>query len=241
MGYTSSLALYDLKVTWAGKYIMPKDTFFNLPEDKRHLIESTGLDEFAEFGFEKASINRIVDTAGIAKGSFYQYFENKSDLYKHIMNCIGEQKLNYVTPVMQNPSDSDFFTLLGEIYSAGLAFAKDNPKAGKVGFEMYKNQSTPLFKEIYQEAMVMGIAYYGSLLDLAISRGEVDPDIDKNFISHMLIGLQVASFDYYFAAITGGNDDLTNWAEDIKPTVNKMIDFIKGGIQFQQQGISSND
>jgi len=220
---------------------MPKDTFFNLPADKRLTIETVSIDEFAEYGYEASSINRIVEVAGIAKGSFYQYFEDKADLYKHIMNCIGEQKLKYVTPVMQNPTDQDFFTLLAEIFRVGLDFAKDNPRASKVGFELYKNQTNPLFQEIYQEAMVSGTAYYGSLLDLAISRGEVDPEIDKKFISHLLVRLQVASFDYYFAQVIEGGGDPTKWAENILPTVIKMINFIKGGIQFQGQGLSNND
>ncbi len=219
---------------------MPKDTFYNLTEDKRHLIETTALDEFAAYGFDKASINRIVDAAGIAKGSFYQYFVDKGDLYKHIIVRIEEEKLKYITPVMQNPSDQDFFTLLGEIFRVGLAFAKENPKAGKVSFEVYKNQTHPLFQEIYQEAMVGGIAYYGSLLDLAISHGEIDPDIDKKFISHLLIRLQVASFDYFFAEGNEGDSDPEKWADNIMPTVKKMIDFIRCGIQ-SQQGISSDD
>ena len=53
---------------------MPKDTFFNLPEDKRALICKVALEEFGEYTFDQASINRIVAKAGIAKGSFYQYF-----------------------------------------------------------------------------------------------------------------------------------------------------------------------
>ncbi|MCJ7717535.1 MAG: TetR/AcrR family transcriptional regulator [Anaerolineales bacterium] len=220
---------------------MPKDTFFNLPAEKRQNIESVAIDEFAAYGYEASSINRIVESAGIAKGSFYQYFEDKADLYKHLINCIGEQKLKYISPVMQNPSDQDFFTLLGEIYRVGLDFAQDNPKASKVGFEVYKNQANPVFQEIYQEAMVGGIAYYGSLLDLAISRGEVDPEIDKMFISYILVRLQVASFDYYFTQVIEGGGDPTKWAEDILPTVKKMINFIKGGIQSQRQGLSSND
>ncbi|NIV34346.1 MAG: TetR family transcriptional regulator, partial [Anaerolineae bacterium] len=50
---------------------MPKDTFFNLPEDKRALICKVALEEFGEYAFDQASINRIVAKAGIAKGSFY--------------------------------------------------------------------------------------------------------------------------------------------------------------------------
>ena len=53
---------------------MPKDTFFNLSEEKSTLIEDAALNEFAEHGFDNASINRIVEKADIAKGSFLSIF-----------------------------------------------------------------------------------------------------------------------------------------------------------------------
>ena len=220
---------------------MPKDTFLNLSEKKRNLIEDVALNEFAEHGFDNASINRIVEKADIAKGSFYQYFEDKGDLYKHILTRIGEEKLAYITPALQNPADLDFFPLLEEIYRSGLAFAKDHPKKGRVAFEIYKNQTNPLFKEIYQEAMSSGKLFYESLLDQAISKGTVDPQLEKGFVIHMLIHLQVASFDYYFDSIGTGEMESGIWANDVMPTVELMIKFIKNGIQLPKEGVSSHD
>ena len=53
---------------------MPKQTFLNLPEEKRNTIINIAIEEFAEYGLENASTNRIVAKSGISKGSFYQYF-----------------------------------------------------------------------------------------------------------------------------------------------------------------------
>lgn len=220
---------------------MPKDTFLNLSEEKRNLIEDVALNEFAEHGFDNASINQIVEKADIAKGSFYQYFADKGDLYKHILTRIGEEKLAYITPALQNPADLDFFSFLEEIYRSGLAFAKDHPQKGRVAFEVYKNQTNPLFKEIYQEAMSNGKLFYESLLDQAIAKGSVDPRIDKSFIIHMLIHLQVASFDYYFDSIGTYEKDSGIWADDVMPTVELMIKFIKNGIQLPTEGVSPHD
>ncbi len=220
---------------------MPKDTFLNLIEEKRYLIENVALNEFAEHGFNNASINRIVEKADIAKGSFYQYFEDKGDLFKHILTRIGEEKLAYITPALQNPADLDFFSFLEEIYRSGLAFAKDHPKKGQVAFEIYKNQTNPLFKEIYQEAMSSGKLFYESLLDQAISKGQVDPQIEKGFVIHMLIHLQVASFDYYFDSIGASEMDSGIWADGVMHTVKLMIKFIKKGIQLPTEGDSPHD
>jgi len=81
---------------------MPKDTFLSLTEEKRRLIESVALDEFAEYGFDAFNINRIGKAAGIANGSFYQYFENKADLYKYLQKVMGQKKAQYISPIKPN-------------------------------------------------------------------------------------------------------------------------------------------
>lgn len=60
---------------------MPLPRFRNLePERRDRLFEAAGS-EFAERGFEGASVNRILDRAGLSKGVLYYYFEDKADLF----------------------------------------------------------------------------------------------------------------------------------------------------------------
>lgn len=61
---------------------MPKETFLNLPEEKKKKIIKAAQDEFERVPLEQASIKNIVENAGIARGSFYQYFESKEDLMR---------------------------------------------------------------------------------------------------------------------------------------------------------------
>jgi AcrR family transcriptional regulator len=218
---------------------MPKNTFLNLPDEKRTLIEDVAMQEFAEFGFANASINRIVANAGIAKGSFYQYFANKGDLFQHILARISQEKLAYVTPVLQSPTQHDFFTLLQELFRVGLAYAKNNPIAGYVGFEIIKNQNIDELQELFQSYRTSGIEFYKSLLLQGIARGELDPDIDLDFVGHMLLELQLASFNYYFNVINHGSLDPEDWGDDFMPIINKMIQFIKNGVQAQTETLNS--
>ena len=64
---------------------MPKQTFFNLNEEKRKIIEKAITNEFSKVSIDKLSISRIVAEAKIPRGSFYQYFENKEDAIKYII------------------------------------------------------------------------------------------------------------------------------------------------------------
>lgn len=65
---------------------MPKATFFNLPEKKRHSLIKAAEMEFSRVPVFEASIANIVKTAEISRGSFYQYFEDKEDAYYYILH-----------------------------------------------------------------------------------------------------------------------------------------------------------
>ena len=64
---------------------MPTDTFFRLPEEKRTRILEGAWSEFTAVPYAEASINRIVQTSRIPRGSFYQYFEDKKDIFLYFL------------------------------------------------------------------------------------------------------------------------------------------------------------
>ncbi len=209
---------------------MPKETFLNLPDKKRGLIEEVAIDEFALHGFDNASINRIVSKCQIAKGSFYQYFEDKQDLFSHLMARNAEKKLNYISPVLQNPGAHDFFTLLQEMYQSGLTFAQENHKAALIGNQVFKNQNHPVYKEMFKESKSAAKAFFSPLVTLAIARGEIRADIDIDFVIHIFTSLNIATFEYYFEVVKDADFNMTKLDDDVMDTVNLFIDFIKNGI-----------
>lgn len=64
---------------------MPKEVFFNLTDEKREKIILVLEEEFKAKPFHKVNVKEIVEKAGIARGSFYQYFENLEDAYFTIL------------------------------------------------------------------------------------------------------------------------------------------------------------
>ena len=69
---------------------MPSDTFLRLSEEKRTKLIEASFNEFGTYNFNEASINRIIKTAGIPRGSFYMYFEDKKDLYFYLLERHGK-------------------------------------------------------------------------------------------------------------------------------------------------------
>lgn len=70
---------------------MPTSTFFNLPPPKRERLLRAAVAEFAQKPFDEVSINRVIQAAKIPRGSFYQYFTDKADLFHYILGHFGRQ------------------------------------------------------------------------------------------------------------------------------------------------------
>jgi len=60
---------------------MPKQTFLNLPEEKRNFITDTLIKHFSQKPYHEVDISDIAKECNVAKGSMYQYFENKKEMY----------------------------------------------------------------------------------------------------------------------------------------------------------------
>ena len=89
---------------------MPTDTFFRLPEEKRGRILASAWEEFTAVPYAEASINRIVRSSRIPRGSFYQYFADKNDLFLCLIDEIRDEFLDLFHDTLER-SGGDLFAM----------------------------------------------------------------------------------------------------------------------------------
>lgn len=70
---------------------MPTKVFLELDNEKKERIVSAALREFAEYGYDNSSTNRIVKNCGISKGSLFKYFESKEELYFWLIETVSAE------------------------------------------------------------------------------------------------------------------------------------------------------
>jgi len=203
---------------------VPKETFFNLPGDKRAFICNVALDEFAEYPFEQASINRIVANSGIAKGSFYQYFDDKKDLFLYLMGLITEEKISYLSPILRNPDEHDIFAVIRELFLSGIQFAKEHPRYAAIGNMLLANKGAPIYKELKVDNLPSSYEIFEPLIAQAVARGEVRADIDVQILRYLITSMNVVIVEYcsdfYPQAIY----------ESMIETADAFMDILKNGI-----------
>ena len=94
---------------------MCMETFLRLPEEKRTRFLDAAWEEFTRVSFAEASTNQIVRRAGVPRGSFYQYFRDKEDLFHYLM----EESINEMLMVFEEVLHSqggDIFAALPAMY-----------------------------------------------------------------------------------------------------------------------------
>lgn len=88
---------------------MPTDTFHRLPEEKKQKLIDAAYEEFSNVPYAEASINAIIANAGISRGSFYMYFEDKEDIFKYLL-VHHNQKFRECTIEAFSEHDGELFS-----------------------------------------------------------------------------------------------------------------------------------
>ncbi|WP_188455914.1 TetR/AcrR family transcriptional regulator [Virgibacillus oceani] len=156
-------------------------TFKNLDENKQQRILNAALKEFAENGYERASTNQIVKSAGIGKGMLFYYFTNKKELYHYLI----DYALDIVMYKYLNMIDIDDPDMIERMKKAGQIKMKcfaENAEvfyfAGTFLLEDELDLPLPL-KRKFEELYARGHSIIYENIDKTMFRD--DADVDKIF------------------------------------------------------------
>ncbi|WP_179295455.1 TetR/AcrR family transcriptional regulator [Bacillus sp. FJAT-45350] len=200
---------------------MPKSTFFKLTEEKQKNLIDAAMYEFARSTFDEVKISNIIKLAKIPRSSFYDYFDDKEDLFRHLLSIIKEKKQSYMVPFLQKESSS-FFESFHELLKAGALFAAKHPEYEKIAKKLYENKQ--LMQEILGEDQQSVVSIYEGLINSGIQSGELKPNLDAKFISECIYHL-TANF------VDGFKD---NSGETVCDSINKksekLLSLLKDGI-----------
>lgn len=134
---------------------MPKQTFLNLPPERREAFKKAAYTLFIERPYDAVGIRDIAEAAGIALGSFYRYFEDKDSMYLDLF-CEIEEKLKTHGDAAINPfliqSSADFKYVLTplEIQFGETWYRAPDSVLHKYYFGSHSDQMFESFKAIFE-------------------------------------------------------------------------------------------
>src|SRR3990172_6176679 len=219
---------------------MPKQTFLNLPEEKRNTVINAAIDEFAEYGLENASTNRIVANSGISKGSFYQYFEDKQDVFMYLLTVLEQEKIEYFNGKHPPSTNMDTFQYFRWIIKTGMEFNTSHPRLTQAisrvmfGEGLYYGKT---FADV-RERTAQGLK---TMIKQAIANGEVDPSVDVE-LAVMIMETWSNAISSYILNEGMKQKDIMKWVRSAKvqERIDKMLYVMEYGLRKTESQFMAN-
>ncbi len=206
-------------------------TFRHLPADKQQRVLGAALAEFAEQGYQAASLNRVVAKAGIAKGSLYQYFPNKEGIFHYIFQHALKMVRRTLTRVKAETLEENFFVRLEKSLLAGVRFSREHPKVFSLYLKIQFDKNVPFQDEFLAAVRRHAGEYFASLVRRAQVRGELRPGVPQAATLFLLDAL----FDRFLQAVAVPALDVTLGLhqatdETIHTHIRELISLLREGL-----------
>ena len=175
---------------------MPRPRFQKLAAEKRERILDTAAREFAQHGYDGASLNHILAEAGISKGAAYYYFDDKADLFASVLEHYWRHVLGEAKFTGGRLDAQAFWPKIRELYRQALDHAFEQPWL------------MPLFKGLWRPSNVGALP-----APLAARIGEIREWLHELLERGQKLGVvrDDLPLDLLFALMAGVDDAADRW------------------------------
>ncbi len=195
-------------------------SFENGFEHRDELFDAA-LEVFIDKGYEQASINTILQMAGMSKGQFYYHFKTKEDLYLALIGVLIDRKREFLERTMRAEDfQQDIFEVLRTQIRYGMAFAQEYPAINRFAASFVREQGNAIYDRALTTYNFEDNAAMGQLLAAAFARGDFRDDLPPAFIQ------KVIGYMLTHAA------DLTDLGDfdALEANLDYLITFLKSGL-----------
>lgn len=170
---------------------MARPRFLKLPPHQQQAILQAALEEFAAHGFHDASLNRVIEAAGISKGSMYYYFDGKEDLYAYVAQTEFAGLFEQVGP----PPDFDagdaetFWSALEDYYRQLLQALAASPQLAAMLRGWSAAAKNPAFQEVQGELEQASVLWIEQALAAGQRVGAIRDDLPASLLITVALGM----------------------------------------------------
>jgi len=208
-----------------------RTTFLNLPPEKQERVVAAALGEFADKGYQQASLNTMVAASGIAKGSIYQYFKDKQSLFLYIFDVAIGVVRRTLLKVKEDTREEEFFVRLEKSLLTGMDFIQRHPRVYGLYLKIMYDQQVPRRPELLRAVRRFAAEYLGSLVRQGLARGELRADLSQESAIFLLDAL----LDRFLQAVALPSFDVTlgldrAGPEERRARVGELVNLLKAGL-----------
>ncbi len=162
-------------------------------KDRRTEILQASVKIFSKQGFHNAKIDDIAHAAGVAKGTVYQYFSSKQELFQEMIKYTIERYSQIVQKIVYVYNESN---IEEKIYTLAIEHGKFIKEYIEMA-EVTPNHSNGVSKEMrlwIREQQYYILKLLEKMIEDGIIKGEIRKDVDKEIAVLSILG---SIFSYY--------------------------------------------
>ena len=206
---------------------MPTPLFFGLNTEKQQNIFTAGVSEFAEYGFENSSTNRIVKKAGISKGSLFKYFPAKEDFYFYVLDEITAELISSLEEKI-NTFSSDLFQRIVEYSMMEFSWYILHPEKSRMIVKAFTKSDTDIYKKtILRYGDRQQDIYYWFLQDIDTIQFRWDRQRTLDMVKWFLKGF---NDDFLTRIQEEAYSDFEMIEKEYVKNLSECIEILKAGI-----------
>jgi len=155
------------------------------PEIRKNEILAAAQRFFFQKGFDSTSIQDIIDELGIAKGTFYHYFNSKIDLLDQLMDSITDEMYAVLFPIVKSdiPAIDKFNTMFRE----GTAFKMTNAEVFIIMLKaLFKDENTILRTKMYRKMVEKLTPMYADIIKQGNDEGVFQVSMPRDIAELLL-------------------------------------------------------
>src|SRR6056297_54185 len=199
---------------------MPKQTFYNLPEEKKKRIVIGAKKAFSEKHYNEVTIDTIVNYSEISKGSFYKYFYDKDDLFKYIFHDIGIEKNKELLDEINKSEDLSFSEMMTKVITRAESYENKDNETIDLKERFLVECPQEVKREILMDVMPKSMELFRKIIGIYIDRGDFRRDFDLNMASFIFTSV-VLNIDKYEL----------NKGENHREVLKKICDLVELGMK----------
>jgi AcrR family transcriptional regulator len=173
--------------------MMPRPRFERLPAAKRDRLLHEASREFGEHGYSGASMNHILEAAGVSKGAAYYYFDDKADLFATVVDHLWAHLLDETALDLDGLTARTFWPRLRAFNRHAMRRYQDTPWMSGVARAVWS--LPPRAREEGPLAAVFArtYAFADRLLDRGRQLGVVRDDLPRDLLLALMAGMDTGS------------------------------------------------
>ncbi len=209
----------------------PEPSFGKISQEKQEKVFQAAVTEFASNGYRNASMNNLVKNAGISKGSLFQYFRTKRDLFGLVVETATGKAKDYLKSVRRDTEDAPFFDRIEEVLRSGFRFIDEHPLLARIYFHSLQSGEAPFGAERIVALRRKGNDFLAEMIRQAIARQETRADLDPDRMAFLLNSMFETLLRSYYTEFLGSGLGLYKGkTEDLDAWVNTTMSFIRHGL-----------